>query len=392
MKHYFTLALLLPIFLFAQVKIEYGVNISNNFPDELKSQYQLHGTIYPLQGTISLQHEKSELLKSKSELHRLEKFYLSSLNYTLTKPKNLLLEEEHFFDDDYDFVSPKKEYEFTKRGDTLFERGYPILVNDKIYAENDVLSVNEYGDFSVDTDGNEIYTTESYLLNIYDRIMQVKFNETWNIDNKGKFSKTLHYYALVHPFERDGMVLGLNKLPNALNNPLPKVNPKSLFQTFEYDVLFKEIENESVAQELITFPSYYHYLYPLDKLNFLKPLFEGVRAGMIDIYSIDKFDDKGNPIKIIENKLNYLITREMIPEIEMETGDLSIDSDGNEIYVEISSPYTTFDVVGFRFLEDWYLDEKTNTFAKSVKYYAPIFRIMRDGILVGKTPLFWIKN
>jgi hypothetical protein len=271
MKHYFTLALLLPTFIFAQVKIEYGVNISNNFPDELKSQIQL-------QGNISLQHEKSELLKSKSELLRLEKFYLSSLNYTLSKTKNLLAVEEMFYSEEYDFETPKKEYEFIKKGDTLFERGYPILVNDKIYMETDVPFINEYGDIAVDTDGNEIYTTKSYLLNIYERIMQVKFNETWNIDNKGKFSKTLHYYALVHPFERDGMVLGLNKLPNALNNPLPKVNPKSLFQTFEYDVLFKVIENENDATELLSYPTYFHYLYPLDKSNFLKPLFEGVRS------------------------------------------------------------------------------------------------------------------
>jgi hypothetical protein len=82
----------------------------------------------------------------------------------------------------------------------------------------------------------------------------------------------------------------------------------------------------------------------------------------------------------------------LIPVIEMETGDFSIDSDGNEIYFEISDPYTTNDVVGFRFLEEWYLDEKTNTFAKSVKYYAPIFRIMKDGIILDKAPLFWIKS
>ena len=385
MKHYLFIALCAPIFLFSQVKIEYGVNISNHFPEELKGQQIL-------QGSIKLQHENSEFLRSKSELHRLEKFYVSSLNYTLGKTKNLLAAEELFFNGDYDFETPKREYEFIKKGDTLFRDGYPILVNDKIYMETEVPHINEYGDVAVDVDGNEVYLLKPYLLNIYDRITQLKFNETWSIDSKGKFLKTLHYYAIVHPFERDGMLLGLTSLPNALNNPLPKVNAKSLFQTFEYDVFFKDIENENDALELLISPSYYHYIYPLEKSNFLKPLFEGVRTGTIDIYSLDKFDLNGNPLKIVDNKSDFLTTKQLIPEIDYETGDLVIDQDGNEVYREISDPYTTYDVVGFRFLEEWYLDEKTNTFAKTVKYYAPVFRIVRYGVLVGKSPLFWIKN
>jgi hypothetical protein len=384
MKHYFLLTLCVPTFIFAQVKIEYGVNISNNLPEELNNS-KLHGNIF-------LHHEKSELLKSKSDLVRLESFYLSSLNYTLNNSKKLLQEEELFFAGEYDFVNPIKGYEFVKRGDTLFERSYPILVSDKIYVQNTVPSINEYGDQNIDADGNFLYYSEPSLLNIYDRLAQISFNETWNIDNKGKFSKTLHYYSLAHPLEREGMILGFAKLPNVLNNSPQKFNPNTLFKSVQYDVFFQYIESESEAIDLIMFPTYYHHLYPLEKLHFLKPLFEGVKSGAIDIYSNNKFDEKGHPIKITDNKLEYISFKEDIPVIDEETGDFAIDNDGNLISRELIIPYTTNDVVGFRFLEEWYLDEKTNTFSKVVKYYAPIFRIMRDGILVGKTPLFWIKN
>ena len=90
------------------------------------------------------------------------------------------------------------------------------------------------------------------------------------------------------------------------------------------------------------------------------------------VYSDDLYLTQGGYLNNIKTKINT------------DTGGVTLK--GGSGLIDYS------DLIGFKFIEDWYLDTSSNSFHKEVKYYAPMVYETVEGVITGTKPLFWIKN
>jgi hypothetical protein len=365
-----------------EIKIQYGLELVPNHP---KNEH------YTISDEVTLQKSESELLKNQDEFITLEKFYLNGINYTFEHLDECSAMLANFNFDNPTFINPKSKEKnvpyLTKSGDTtkvnVFSYAKPFLYQNKHCDWVDGYTYDEYGE------GYESKIFEVQELNKI--ISSIKFNETWRINEKGSFTKKIMAYSLGVPaLDRYKVFRGITNLAYVLNNNT--INANNLFKSFEYDVIFsiRQSDEEStyLYDEQINSPSYYHFIYPESRKEIITPLVKQISSGEIDIYYMDKLDKKGNPVKVKDEaeKMGLCSIRETIY-MEDEYGDPTVAT----VVVE---EYMASYVVGFRFVEDWYLDEVNNSFYKKVKYYAPLIFIQNDdGYDKEKTKaLFWIKS
>ena len=357
-----------------KVSIIYGVNLAPNCHSPEGDK---------IFDYISFVKTETEIQKSQNEFYHLEQNYLAGIKYGLD---NVELYQNYFNQfrlkgESFLFVGKKdkKQPYLELKKDTLFFFMEQLIVQKSLYKDK-IITTDQI--FEYDEWGDEFYLEKVEFRNIYEMAFSIRFSEEWAINFSGNFSKTIQAYQLAYPHldetdKQHGIMLPVVLVDNTLKN-------ENLFKTVEYDVVFSSSNTEQVEEYIQK--GYFHNIYPNDKKKLLKPIMVGILSGSMDMYYPDKYDEKGNPIKVKQDssKVNLTSFKESI---------IIEDEWGEPIEAEVVYQYSSEDIIGFRFLEDWYVDEKANSFKKKVKYYAPMIYVRNEmGEVMGSKILFWIKN
>ena len=101
-------------------------------------------------------------------------------------------------------------------------------------------------------------------------------------------------------------------------------------------------------------------------------------------------------LKLINDSLynGYNSIIESIPVFDEETWEELYDENGNAIYDETITPYSSKNIIGTHFFEDWHYDYSNNVFTKTVNYSAPVvcFYNPDEGEIVGIKQLLFSKK
>jgi gliding motility associated protien GldN len=172
----------------------------------------------------------------------------------------------------------------------------------------------------------------------------------------------------------------------------------------EADVLWsKRVWRVIDLKERINYPLYY----PTEPLSDRMALWDVIKYGVmtegsLTIYEGDKEGEQfykpilppnGNRqdpeyVKLLESR--YFGTEVSIPDIDQETGDIRVDIDGNEVYVDRIDPYNAESIIEYRIKEEWFFDKQRSQMDVRIIGIAPVAYLVREGIIQGKQVLFWL--
>ncbi len=359
------------------------------------SQNDKHKISYEISIKSETESNDNSIFINNLDFVKLEKFYLKCLENSL---KNQIKVDEMIKEYRYETLSFEKLDDtpyLKKSGDTILYKWYknsynPTLLDNKFYSVYTQVELDlETGMEKIDQDGNLIYVDQVNLEDIHQSANKIHFNEKWSINNEGKLIKTtegIKFSSIDHSRE------WYLHTPEALiNNEKP--TDLVFLKNVCYDVLF----NKNPMEEDSDFP-YLNYLSFEAKKNLINPIFSDVVSGKSEIYHPNAFDENGN-FKVIskENVKEYISETYQIEDYSYSEGgwgDYNYDADGNIKMTDYTEFYQNKDIIGLHFVEDWYLDTKTMSFVKEVKYYAPIVNAINhySGESIGYKLLFLIKN
>lgn len=373
-----------------EVYIQYGLELSPNHPEPEK---------YDIADEIILNRESTDLNKSQDDFYRLEKVYLNGLANSIKSISKYNDLFDLFSFEEIEFKVKENILPYLKvSGDTVFNLqlgSYAnwLIANQHVFVKT-VETFDSEGDPIFDAiTGDPVLEEVAEKFNLRDVICEIDFKESWEILKDGTFHKSLKMYSPAVPFYQDEKYLGNIELPWVING---EKKSKQLFKSVEYDVMIgarPEMEaKRELAYETLFYPNSWFFLYPESRKRILNPMINSVISGEIPIYS---FSEKGLPAEINNDsiKSDLFFESEFVETID-EDGDIVYDSKtDNPLLVEVKIFYTSKDVVGFRFIEDWFLDEKSSSFVKDVRFYAPlVYERDENGNISGIKPLFWIKG
>jgi hypothetical protein len=357
----------------------------------LHAQNNEHKISYEI--SIKAENEKNEnsIFINNLDFVKLEKFYLKNLDYSLKNiPKYDEIIKEYRFEtlsfellDDYPFIK--------KSGDTIFYKWYQnnyntSLLNGKFYSLISQLSIDvETGFEMYDPNGNLIYEEIVILDDIHQVANKIHFNEKWSLNNEGKFLKKIDAFK----FSGDDYSQELFLIaPEVLINN-EKTSELVFMKNISYEVLF----DKNPMEENSDFP-YLNYLSFDGKKNLINPIISNVVQKKTEIYSPYKFDEEGNFKVIPHDKYMECLSQTFQIDLFEEWGEFMLDYNGEIKREDVTDFYHNKDIVGFHFVEDWYLDLKTNSFVKKVMYFGPIVKVIDkySGEPMGNKLLFLIKN
>lgn len=238
-------------------------------------------------------------------------------------------------------------------GDWLIKDGEVNLGRDTIYVED-----LETGEF-----------IEEPVMNtrgLYEFMSSLRFIETWNYDYlRGRFKKNVKYLGLMEAkFDETGEYKGSAPFLMFETNPSKRGISDSkllLKENVMTDVLIDRNACDDGTAELTKTAVAYNYIEPTQKYELLLALFEGVRNGNNSVCKMEDmvFDRKETAITKDAFFAMYS-EKETIYTEDIETGELYEE--------QIDYTVTLDEIIGFKFVEDWYFDTTRFIFFKKVKY------------------------
>lgn len=290
------------------------------------------------------------------------------LEITVTSTKELSMLGAYYFDPQgytltYDGTSVNNDSTWFIKGDEI------NMGKDYIYVED--IETGEFEEQIVDN-----------ISNLYENILALRFVELWDYDAlRGRFKKDVQYLGLDEAaFVEDYMYRGLRPLFMFKTYPSKRglKDPTMLLgENVMNDVLFDRHMTEDGYCELANISTSFNYIEPTEKYKLLMGLLEGVRNGNHEVYETNAmlFDRKAVPMTK-EAYFNSFKVQETILTEDFDTGEL-IESQ-IEYTVEMS------DIIGLKFIEDWYFDANKFVFYKKVKYVGLLETAYSDdGSVIG---------
>ena len=247
-------------------------------------------------------------------------------------------------------------------------------------------------------------------------ITKIRFQEEWYYDDQtmqiGK--KVVGYTPLIEEYTEDNVFKGYKPLftiyfdqryPSifSVNNDSLAKNPVIVRDSLGADTTTKKL-NFTTATEYTTIVKGQTFLterirydVPVNNMvsklkpwienmdnskrdNFLAQLFDLVSSGIIQTYDI--FDDSLSVKKvreILQLQTDTVVTKSKIPPYR------------DTVIISTTNRFDYNKVAKFRFMEEWYLNEKTSDITKKIVGFAPLVEIFDENKSIkGFTTLFWV--
>jgi hypothetical protein len=264
----------------------------------------------------------------------------------------------------------------TYDGTSVNRDGLWFIKGDEINKGIDTIFVEdiETGDFTE--------TAVENIENLYQYMVALRFIELWDYDvTRGRFKKNVEY-------------LGLDEAAMTEEGDFKGLRPMFMFKTYPSKrglkdpimMLGKNIMNDVLFDRYATGDGYcglqnisnsYNYIEPNEKYKLLMDLLEGVRNGNHPVYESSEmlFDRKEKPMTKAAYFKSFELSDKVFTE-DIETGDLT------EVTVNYNVELS--DIIGLKFVEDWYFDPNKFVFCKRVKYIGLLENAFsEDGTLIG---------
>jgi len=210
------------------------------------------------------------------------------------------------------------------------------------------------------------------------------FTETWQYSD-GNFIKNVIHAGLLRDMIRNGDLLGMQNFilfECFANGTREGVDYDVFAEDVVYDVLFNSGESAPERmQELLYATDANGYISAADKFEIMSAIFADLDKGKIKVHTYDQ-------------KLAAQIGSEVGPEqfIEgfnhFEETYVEDSETGEKLMTQTVEPILLKDVVGFRFIEDWYLPSAGFGIQKQVKGLTFLVKTLDDqGNIIGTEPL-----
>ncbi len=262
-------------------------------------------------------------------------------------------------------VNPAYRYSFSPRSDTSVSDGImEFFKNKKIALRTDSL-------FDPYHPEKPIINRKFYSIDKHG--FSIAFLENWLFDfSTGAFTKEVLYYG------NNRFRYNLKDEPNNwgdfifIKNNTPSANWKPYKKNVVYDVCIKKqhIEFSSLREDNFSkfdiSPNCYNNFDYINGARFLNYLFAYIDEGKADIYPITNSERTDSLVVDFANKLGGDDAKKRLAGMDSSSFE-DPKNPGQFFYMRFPYKIKLQEVWGFRFYEDWYINEETYSFKKVVK-------------------------
>lgn len=224
----------------------------------------------------------------------------------------------------------------------------------------------ETGQEAIDNDGYTVYRTDTILGSIRNAIEGVNSKEQWIINKKG-FCKQPKATETILVGNSDYKYYDLRFLGfTQINSQKSSWKKKYIFKK---DVAYNYFFFPSILKQNSLFPEEYDQVKLRDAQssainqneaeNLIKFIVNQLFKGEFKIRN-----NQGEEITFNEQLIKDV---SLLAVVDQETGEFSVDENGDPIYEKEYVTYLPKDFAGIHFIEDWYFDAKKVGFFKKVK-------------------------
>ncbi len=242
--------------------------------------------------------------------------------------------------------------------DVLIRDGELITGPDTVYSEN--INTNEMEQKII------IYEDD-----IYKKMCGAGFIEEWNFDkNKGSLEKDIKYLSVSKAVFDDlsGDYRGLKPLfafKAGLFNRRNISELRLIREDIEYNVLFNRDFNFALEggemDGMVLTSDAGGYIEPSARYQFLISIVDAINSGQLKVYDYDGLKFKESKAKQLtrDDFFNRLSRKDTVYAEDLFTGKME------EVVIEMKTELS--DIIGLRFIEDWYMDHANMSMYKRVK-------------------------
>lgn len=277
-------------------------------------------------------------------------------------------------------------------------KGEQLTVRDGAIHQEGTWSIEDrevdYGTDTVYTENLETGEFEKAIVEntegLYDHLCQLRFLEMWDYDYlRGRFNKEVKYLGLQKAtFGEEGEFRGAVPFLTLATNVAKRglSDPKALLKAnVMTDVMVDRYACEDGISALARTSDAYNYIEPSQKYELILSLLEGVRNGNTPAVAMNDMVFSRQERRI--GKEAFFDLYRMVDTFyteNLETGELEPQV--------IAYSVTLEDIIGFKFVEDWYFDTTRFIFYKKVKYVGLLeYHRNEEGELLGTKCRAFIK-
>lgn len=215
----------------------------------------------------------------------------------------------------------------------------------------------------------------------------LSFLETWNYNSESGFTKKVHLLGLLRESHRGGDLIGLKHMLQFRTDHSGKITEAQLLKRdvwcdVPFDACNSRGEVDYPCHEFVKNGFMETHLTVPDRYRLLNGLFRDALAGKI---VVEQYTGEGEPVSRLSLSREELAER--LTE-KIRIWNRSCDPTAEPRYYDYISELEYGEIIGLRFLEDWYLDAENFYLEKRVKAIVVLgYKIDDGGELIGILPL-----